>query len=176
MSLSIGWITFHLVALVCVFHSMSLACFLPRAFILISWLDTPLHFDYHSLDTLGYVHWSSFYTAHLSRAQYLIFCLILGSIFDRCDDRTSHCFCFCLFSLVLLLTFRDYNSILEYCLCYPSFAWYTHRLSHWMSFSLWTYACVLWYDVLFFLLEASLHLHIVVLRLDLSWRILSLLA
>ena len=27
-----------------VFHSMSLACFLLRAFILISWLDTPLHF------------------------------------------------------------------------------------------------------------------------------------
>ena len=27
-----------------VFHSMSLACFLLRAFSLISWLDTPLHF------------------------------------------------------------------------------------------------------------------------------------
>ena len=39
-----GWITFRLVALVCVFHLMSLACFLPRVFILISWLDTPLHF------------------------------------------------------------------------------------------------------------------------------------
>ena len=44
MSLSIGWITFRLVALVCVFHSMSLTCFLSRAFILISWLDTPFHF------------------------------------------------------------------------------------------------------------------------------------
>ena len=44
MSLSIGWITFRLVALVCVFHSMSLACFLPRAFVIISWLGTPLHF------------------------------------------------------------------------------------------------------------------------------------
>ena len=44
MSLSIGWITFHLIILVRVFHSMSLACFLLRAFILISWLDTPLHF------------------------------------------------------------------------------------------------------------------------------------
>ena len=44
MSLSIGWITFCLVALVCFFHSMSLACFLPRAFVLISWLDTPFHF------------------------------------------------------------------------------------------------------------------------------------
>ena len=44
MSLSIGWITFRLVTLVCVFHSMSLACFLPMAFVLISWLDAPLHF------------------------------------------------------------------------------------------------------------------------------------
>ena len=44
MSLSIGWITFCLVALVCFFHSMSLACFLPRAFVLISWPDTLLHF------------------------------------------------------------------------------------------------------------------------------------
>ena len=46
MSLSIGWITFHLVAL----YSMSLECFLPRAFVLISWLDTPLHFVFtHSI-------------------------------------------------------------------------------------------------------------------------------
>ena len=44
MSLSIGWITFRLVTLVCVFHSMSLACFLPMAFVLISWLSVPLHF------------------------------------------------------------------------------------------------------------------------------------
>ena len=29
--------------------------------------------------------------------------------------------CCFFFSLVLLLTFRDYNLILEYCLCYPSF-------------------------------------------------------
>ena len=39
-----GWITFRLLALVCVFHLMSLACFLPRVFVLISWLDPPLHF------------------------------------------------------------------------------------------------------------------------------------
>ena len=44
MSLSIDRITFRLVALVCVFHLMSLACFLLRAFVLISWLGTPLHF------------------------------------------------------------------------------------------------------------------------------------
>ena len=44
MSLSIGWITFRLVALVYAFHSTSLACFLPRDFVLISWLGTPLHF------------------------------------------------------------------------------------------------------------------------------------
>ena len=44
MSLSIGWITFHLVALVYAFtrwiyHAFSLGLFVP-----ISWLDTPLHF------------------------------------------------------------------------------------------------------------------------------------
>ena len=44
MSLSIGWITFRLVVLVHVFHSMSLTCFLPRDFVLISWLGMPLHF------------------------------------------------------------------------------------------------------------------------------------
>ena len=44
LGLSIGRITFRLVALVCVFHSISLACFLPRAFVIISWLGTPLHF------------------------------------------------------------------------------------------------------------------------------------
>ena len=32
------------VTLYYVFHSMSLACFLPRVFVLISWLDIPLHF------------------------------------------------------------------------------------------------------------------------------------
>ena len=55
----------------------------------------------------------------------LRFCSLCG---QRCDDRTSHCFWFCLFSLVLLLTFRDYNSILEYCLCCLSFTWCTHRI------------------------------------------------
>ena len=44
MSLSIGWITFRLVALDYAFYFTSLACFLPRVFVLISWLDTPLHF------------------------------------------------------------------------------------------------------------------------------------
>ena len=39
-----GWITFRLVTLVRVFHLMSLACFLLKAFVLISWLGTPLHF------------------------------------------------------------------------------------------------------------------------------------
>ena len=44
MSLSIGWIAFRLVALDYAFYFTSLTCFLPRVFILISWLDTPLHF------------------------------------------------------------------------------------------------------------------------------------
>ena len=39
-----GWVTFRLAALVCVFHLMSLTCFLLRAFVLISWLGTSFHF------------------------------------------------------------------------------------------------------------------------------------
>ena len=44
MSFSISWIIFCHVALDYFFHSMSLTCFLSRAFIIISWLDTPFHF------------------------------------------------------------------------------------------------------------------------------------
>ena len=32
------------VTLVCSFHSMSLSCFLPRAFVFLSWFDTSIHF------------------------------------------------------------------------------------------------------------------------------------
>ena len=39
-----------------VFHSMSLSCFLLRAFILISWLDPPLHLVVTHLMLRGYVH------------------------------------------------------------------------------------------------------------------------
>ena len=44
MSLSIGWITFRFDALDYAFYSRSLACFLPRVFVFLSWLGTPLHF------------------------------------------------------------------------------------------------------------------------------------
>ena len=64
------------VTLVYVFHSMSLVCFLPRAFVFLSWLDASFHFvvtylmlrdmfidhdhlftlyTYHRLDTLFFV-------------------------------------------------------------------------------------------------------------------------
>ena len=104
MSLSIGWITFRLVALVCVFHLMSLACFLPRVFVLISWLGTPLHFVVTHLMLRGYVHWSSYFsTVHLSRARYFIILLILDSIFDSTlifslQKGERHIFTFTLFS------------------------------------------------------------------------------
>ena len=39
-----GWITFRLVALVYAFHSMSLSCFLLRAFVFLFWLDASFHF------------------------------------------------------------------------------------------------------------------------------------
>ena len=81
MSLSIGWITFRLDTLVCVFHSMSLACFLPRAFVsLLAW-HTP--FTLLSLTRCFQIcSWSSFYTVHLSQAQYLILWWTLDLIFN----------------------------------------------------------------------------------------------
>ena len=36
-----------------VFHSMSLSCFLPRAFVFLSWLDPPSSLGCHSLDASG---------------------------------------------------------------------------------------------------------------------------
>ena len=44
MSFSISWITFCHVTLDYSFHSMSLACFLPRAFVFFYWLGTSFHF------------------------------------------------------------------------------------------------------------------------------------
>ena len=38
------WTILHCVALDYSFHLLSLTCFLPRDFVLISWIDTPLHF------------------------------------------------------------------------------------------------------------------------------------
>ena len=70
------------VTLVCSFHSMSLVCFLLRAFVFSLLARHILSLCCHLLYALGYVHWSSFYTVHLSRARYPILCLILDSIFD----------------------------------------------------------------------------------------------
>ena len=39
-----------------VFHSMSLSCFLPRAFVFLSWLAPPLHLVVTHLMLRGYVH------------------------------------------------------------------------------------------------------------------------
>ena len=69
------------VALVCSFHSMSLACFLLRAFVSFLAWHTP--FTLLSLTRCFQIcSWSSFYTVHLSRAQYLILCWILDLIFN----------------------------------------------------------------------------------------------
>ena len=51
-----GWITFRLVALVRVFHLMSLARFLPRAFRSHFLARHTSSLCCHSLDILGYVH------------------------------------------------------------------------------------------------------------------------
>ena len=83
-------------------------------------MQTPLHQQSLILLTWAIDSWLAYFGTVALR-----FCSLCGQI---CDDRTSHCFCFCLFSLVLLLTFRDYNSILEYCLCCLSFTWCTHRI------------------------------------------------
>ena len=51
-----GWVTFRHVALVRVFHSMSLACFLLRAFRSHFLARRTFSLCCHSLDILGYVH------------------------------------------------------------------------------------------------------------------------
>ena len=56
MSLSISWITFRFDALDYVFHSTSLACFLPRVFCSHFLARHTLSLCFHSLDALGYVH------------------------------------------------------------------------------------------------------------------------
>ena len=51
-----GWVTFRLVALDYVFHSTSLACFLPRVFCSHFLARHTLSLCFRSLDALGYVH------------------------------------------------------------------------------------------------------------------------
>ena len=85
------------------FHSMSLSCFLPRAFVFLSWLDPPSSLGCHSLDASGICSWSSYFsTVHLSRARYFIIRLILDSIFDlmlifSLQKGERHIFTFTLF-------------------------------------------------------------------------------
>ena len=86
MSLSIGWITFRLVALVCVFHLTSLACFLPRVFfVLISWLDTPLHFvvTYSILWDMFIDHLFTLHTSHGLGTSFFVWSLVRFS--TRCS-------------------------------------------------------------------------------------------
>ena len=56
------------VALVCSFHSMSLSCFLPRAFVFLSWFDTSIGFvDTHSMlwdMFIDHDHLFTLYTYH----------------------------------------------------------------------------------------------------------------
>ena len=85
MSFSISWITFCHVTLDYSFHSMSLACFLPRAFVFFYWLGTSFHFVVTYL-----MLWDMFIDHdHLVFALYtyhglstLFLCWILDSIFD----------------------------------------------------------------------------------------------
>ena len=84
MSLSIGWITSCLVALDFFSRLMSLTCFLPRAFIFLSWLGTSFHFivTCWMLWDMFIDHDHLFYIIHLSWAQYPTLCTILDSILD----------------------------------------------------------------------------------------------
>ena len=66
------------------------------------------------------------------------------------------------FSRVLLLTLESITRFLSIVFVSLLFTWCTHQLFHWMYFPLWTYACVLWYNVLF--LDEFIHLHLEVLR------------
>ena len=74
-----------LVTLVCFFHSMSLSCFLPRAFVFLSWLDTSFHFavTYWMLRDMFIDHDHlvfALYTYHGLSTSFL--CWILDSIFN----------------------------------------------------------------------------------------------
>ena len=100
--LSIGWITFRHVTLDYVFHSMSLSCFLPRAFVLISWLNTPFHFvvSCWMLRDMFIDHLFTLYTCHDLNT---ILCLILDLIFDSMlifslQKSERHIFAFTFFS------------------------------------------------------------------------------
>ena len=74
--------------------------------------------------------------------------------------------CLVLFYFWLLKTITRFLSIV-----FVILLWHDVRvgLSHWMSFSLRTYACVLSYDVLYFWLRTFIHLHITI---ALAWPIM----
>ena len=105
------------VALVYSFHSMSLSCLSPRAFVFLSWLDTSFHFaiTYLMLRDMFIDHGHlvfALYTYHgLST---LFFCWILDSIFYSTlifslQKGERHVFTFTLFferfALITLLFF-----------------------------------------------------------------------
>ena len=66
------------VTLVYVFHSMSLACFFPRAFFLLSWLDTSFHFvvTYSMLWDMFMDHLFTLYTYHGFGTPFFVWSLI----------------------------------------------------------------------------------------------------
>ena len=71
-----------------VFHSMSLSCFLPRAFVFLSWPDTPIHFvvTYLILRDM-FIHYDllvfALYTYHEPDTSFFVWSLIQFS--TRCS-------------------------------------------------------------------------------------------
>ena len=63
------------------FHSMSLSCFLPRAFIFLSWLDTSFHFAITYLMFrdmfIDHDHLFTLYTYHEPDTSFFVWSLIL---------------------------------------------------------------------------------------------------
>ena len=86
-SFSISWITFCHVALDYSFHLMSLACFLHRAFVSLSWLGTSFHFVVTCLMLwdmfIDYDHLFIPYTYHEPSIPFFVWSLIQFS--TRCS-------------------------------------------------------------------------------------------
>ena len=100
-----------------VFHSMSLACFLLRAFILISWLETPLHFVFtRSILWDMFIHHDllvfALYTYHEPNTSFFVWSLIQFSTqcsychYEKVKGTFSHLHFFresCLDHLIIFL-------------------------------------------------------------------------
>ena len=121
LSLSIGWITFVMSPWVVFFHSTSLSCFLPRAFVFLSWLDVPLHFvvTYLMLQDMFIDHDHlvfALYTYHVPDTSFFVWSLIQFSTrrsyvhYRKVKGMFLHPYFFERFALITLSFFLSWSS------------------------------------------------------------------